>query len=121
MSTDLHKALVFALVGLMLVPAGASATEGFSTGKDLQKWCQDMNTDDTAWGLCVGSITAVHDTIMTYQNTGTVKVVVCPPAQSTREDTLKAVLAYIEEEPQGLIYSLGDFVFAALAGKWPCR
>ena len=114
-------AIVAALCAPLLWGAPAAATDGFSNGYDLKGWCDNMDMDDIHWGLCVGSITAGHDMIMTYQNAADVRIVVCTPEGVTRGDVVYAVIDYLAETEDDLQYSLGDVVFAAMAEKFPCR
>lgn len=112
-----------AIVGflLTLLPLPAMATEGFSDGHELLEWCDAMETEDISWGLCVGSITAVHDTIMTYQNADAVNIVVCTTMMTTRGDVVKAVISNMRRNPEQLDYALGDVVLEALAEEFPCQ
>lgn len=57
----------FMALALFTATPPALATDGFASGADLKGWCDHMDLDDIHWGLCVGSITAAHDVIMTYQ------------------------------------------------------
>lgn len=105
---------------LALSPVAAEATDGFSGGDDLKGWCDNMDLDDIHWGLCVGSITAAHDVIMTYQSAG-VTMIVCTETKHTRGDVVQAVIDYMNENPNELDYSLGDVVLSALVEKYPCQ
>ncbi|HEY9163341.1 MAG TPA: Rap1a/Tai family immunity protein [Magnetovibrio sp.] len=107
------------LIALALGPVPAQATDGFSGGNDLKGWCDNMDADDIHWGLCVGSITAAHDMVMTYQEAG-VQTVVCTTRDHTRGDVVQAVIDYLNENPDELDYSLGDVVLSALVEKYPC-
>jgi len=112
-------ALVFvALLGLP--PHPASATEAFSGARDLTGWCANMERDDIHWGLCVGSITAAHDIIMTYQAQVDMEQLVCTSDETTRGDVVNAVIAYMNEHPEEQDYSLGDVITSALMDKFPC-
>ena len=108
-------------IALMAAPAPAQATDGFASGQDLLGWCENMDMDDIHWGLCVGSITAAHDMVMTYQAIGDVHSVVCTSMSHTRGDVVGAVINYMHENPGDLDYSLGDVVLSALANKFPCQ
>ena len=112
---------LLAAVLLAFTPAPSYATEGFANGYDLKGWCDNMEMDDIHWGLCVGSITAAHDVIMTYQQSGVAQGVVCTPEGVTRGDAVYAVIDYLKANPGELQYSLGDVVVSALAEKFPCR
>lgn len=115
--------VVFICMGaaiLLPLPA-AHATDGFANGADLKEWCNTMETDDVMWGLCVGSITAGHDMVMTYQESGSVNKVVCTSKHITRGDAVDAVVKYLADHPEDLKYSLGDVVLSALADAFPCR
>ena len=113
--------VLLAAMLLAFTPATTQATEGFANGNDLKGWCENMEMDDIHWGLCVGSITAAHDVIMTYQEAGATARVVCTPETITRGDAVYAVIDYLQENPGELQYSLGDVVVSALAEKFPCR
>lgn len=102
------------------LPGPALATDGFANGHDLNEWCSHMDLDDLNWGLCVGSITAGHDVIMTYQNFADVRQVVCTTEETSRGDVVFAVVEYMKENPSELEYSLGDVVLSALVDKFPC-
>lgn len=116
-----HLLTLFAILSLsLIIVPTANATEGFANGADLKTWCDDMDNDDVHWGLCVGSITAAHDVVMTYQSVGAAKRVVCTPQGVSRGDAVTAVIQYLRDNPDELIYSLGDVVVAALAEKFPC-
>ena len=98
----------------------AAATEAFSGGADLKLWCDNMDRDDIYWGLCVGSITAAHDMIMSYQNFEDAHELVCIAPETSRGDIVFAVREHINEHPEQLDYSLGDLVLTALINKFPC-
>lgn len=104
-----------------IVEKETAVPEGFANGLDLKGWCDNMDMDDIHWGLCVGSITAAHDVVMTYQQAGATNRVVCTPDGVTRGDAVYAVIGYLRENPDELQYSLGDVVVSALAEKFPCR
>lgn len=105
---------------LALTPAPAAATDGFASGLDLKGWCDNMDMDDIHWGLCVGSITAAHDVVMTYQSSGVAQELVCTTLTDTRGDVVHAVIAYLDEHSGELDYSLGDVVLSALVEQFPC-
>lgn len=107
-------------VSAFLITAPVQATDGFASGLDLKGWCDNMDLNDIHWGLCVGSITAAHDVIMSYQEAGAVNTVVCTTLSITRGDAVFAVVDYLNENPNDLDYSLGDVVLTALAEKFPC-
>lgn len=113
--------IVIAAALIALAPAPSQATEGFANGYDLKGWCDNMEMDDIHWGLCVGSITAAHDVVMTYQQAGATDRVICTPEGITRGDAVYAVIDYLYEHERDLEYSLGDVVVSALADKFPCR
>ena len=79
-----------------------------------------MERDDIHWGLCVGSITAAHDMVMTYQNFDDMNKLVCIQSEDTRGDVVAAVIDYMAENPESLDYSLGDLVLSALMERFPC-
>ena len=106
---------------LFAAPSTAGATEGFSTGHNLKEWCDKMDSEDLSWGLCVGSITAGFDMIMTYQNSPNIVKSVCLPKGATRADVLRELVAYMKEHPGDLKYSLGDLLFAGYVDKFPCK
>lgn len=99
----------------------ALATEGFASGLDLKGWCDNMGLDDVHWGLCVGSITAAHDVVMSYQGFGISAEAVCTKSNHARADVIEAVIAYMRENPDKLEHSLGDVVLTALVEKFPCQ
>lgn len=111
-----------ALAALLLAfsPAAATATDGFASGTDLKGWCENMELDDIHWGLCVGSITAGHDIIMTYQEADAANEVVCTTMAHTRADVVFSVIEYLNENHGDLGYSLGDVLLSALIDKFPC-
>ncbi|HEY9079669.1 Rap1a/Tai family immunity protein [Magnetovibrio sp.] len=111
--------LLFA--ALALPPHSASATEAFSGARDLRGWCGNMAVDDVHWGLCVGSITAVHDTVMTYQGFDDMNQLVCTNETTTRGDVVTRVMQYMDDHPEDMEYSLGDVVLAALIEYYPCE
>lgn len=99
----------------------ANATEGLSTCGNLFDWCKRMNDkDDTARGLCVGSITTAYDMIMAYQAGNGIPRLVCTPKGVTRDKALNDILAYIKAHPETLKYSLGDTLLGAYASTYPC-
>lgn len=102
-------------------PHPATATEAFSGARDLMGWCANMERDDIHWGLCVGSVTAAHDIIMTYQAQDDMEQLVCTTDETTRGDVVGAVIEYIHEHPEELDFSLGDVVATALIDKFPCH
>jgi len=104
-----------------LITTPTQATDGFANGLDLKGWCDNMDLNDIHWGLCVGSITAAHDVIMSYQQADAVNTVVCTTLDITRGDAVFAVIDYLNENPGELDYSLGDVVLTALAEKFPCE
>lgn len=106
-------------LGLFAHPA--YATDGFASGGDLKLWCDNMDLKDVHWGLCVGSITAAHDVIMSYQNAGVGVGLVCTQMSQTRGDVVFAVIEYLNENPDHVDYSLGDAVLSALMAKFPCE
>ena len=108
------------LAVLSFAPLSANATDGFASGADLKQWCDNMDMDDIHWGLCVGSITAAHDIIMTYQASGAANDLVCTQMAHTRGDVVFAVMEYMKEHPESLEYSLGDAVLSAMIDKFPC-
>lgn len=109
------------LILFVSAPPPASSTEAFSGAADLKGWCENMDHDDVHWGLCVGSITAAHDMVMTYQNFEDMADLVCIRPTDTRGDVVTAVMEYMDEHPEELDYSLGDLVLAALIDKFPCH
>ena len=113
-------ALAASVVALSSAPAPAHATDGFASGSDLKGWCDNMEMDDIHWGLCVGSITAAHDVVMTYQNAGVGGQAVCTLISTSRNDVIQAVVEYMEQHPDELEYSLGDVVLSAMVEKFPC-
>ena len=115
----LFRAIVTA-VALLALPLPAFATDGFASGADLKGWCDNMELDDIHWGLCVGSITAAHDIVMTYQQADAANEVVCTTMSTTRADVVYAVIQYMDENAHDLDYSLGDVVLSAMADKFPC-
>lgn len=120
----LLRLLLTPLTALLLIasPAPASATDGFASGLDLKGWCDNMDLDDIHWGLCVGSITAAHDVIMTYQSvSGKDNATVCTSMSHTRGDVVFAVIDYLHENADQLDYSLGDVMLSALIDKFPCE
>lgn len=111
----------FALIAVIsLTPHMAHATEAFSGARDLKGWCDNMDMDDVHWGLCVGSITAVHDAAMTYQGFEDMSQLVCTTDTTTRGHVVMAVRTYMDAHPEDLDYSLGDVVLAALVEEFPC-
>ena len=110
---------VVALVLLFSPPA--FATDAFSGAEDLYGWCSSMDKDDVHWGLCVGSVAAVHDTIMTYQSFEEMREVICIGADVSRGDLVITVMEYMTENPDVMDYSLGDVVFTALRDAYPCK
>lgn len=115
-------ALVTAIVALPLIATRpALATDGFASGGDLKLWCDNMHLDDVHWGLCVGSITAAHDIVMTYQNAGVAQGLVCTATSQTRGDVVDAVIQFLKDNPDHWDYSLGDAVMSALIEKFPCE
>lgn len=98
----------------------AHATDGFASGRDLKNWCDNMDMNDVHWGLCVGSITAAHDMVMTYQNAGVANDLVCTTMDHTRGDVVFAVVDYLNRNPYDLDYSLGDVVLSAMIEQFPC-
>jgi len=115
----LFRATVTALA-LLAFPLSATATDGFASGADLKGWCDNMELNDIHWGLCVGSITAAHDVVMTYQQADAANEVVCTTMSATRADLVYAVIEYMDENAHDLDYSLGDVVLSAMADKFPC-
>ena len=115
----LSLAATLALSLLAALPA--QATDGFASGGDLKLWCDNMHLDDVHWGLCVGSITAAHDIVMTYQNAGVAEGLVCTSMDQTRGDVVYAVTEFLKENPDHWDYSLGDAVLSALIDKFPCE
>ena len=113
-------ALAASVLALSSAPAPAHATDGFASGLDLKGWCDNMNMDDIHWGLCVGSITAAHDVVMTYQNAGLGGQAVCTAMSTSRNDVVQAVIEYMAQHPDELEYSLGDVTLSAMAEKFPC-
>lgn len=112
---------ILGMVFYLALSMNANATEGFSTGADLVDWCKRMNNkDDTAWGLCVGSITAAYDMIMTYQSGNGIPRLVCTPKGITRGKALNNILAYVKAHPETLKYSLGDTLLGAYVSVYPC-
>lgn len=107
------------VIALALAPVPAQATDGFSSGHDLKGWCDNMEADDIHWGLCVGSITAAHDVVMSYQAVG-VQTIVCTTMDHSRGDVVEAVIEYLQEYPDELDFSLGDVVLSALVERFPC-
>lgn len=112
--------LVASIFFLAATLAPAHATDGFANGSDLKGWCDNMDMDDIHWGLCVGSITAAHDVVMTYQNAGVGGQAVCTLMSNSRNDIIQAVIEYMKQHPDDLEYSLGDVVLSALVDKFPC-
>ena len=110
-----------ALSGALLLARPALATDAFSGAEDLQGWCSSMEKDDVHWGLCVGSITAVHDTIMTYQSFEDMRKIVCVGPNITRGDLVITVMEYMQDHPENMDFSLGDVVFTALREAYPCQ
>jgi len=121
MTWILRTAITFFLFAVISVtPLMANATEAFSGARDLKGWCDNMDEDDVHWGLCVGSITAVHDTAMTYQGFDDMSQLICTTDTTTRGNVVTAVRSYMDEHPEDLDYSLGDVVMAALIESYPC-
>jgi len=119
--TDRIAAALLLMTAIGFTPHLALTTEAFSGARDLKGWCDNMEMDDVHWGLCVGSITAAHDTIMTYQGFEDMNELVCATDTTTRGDVVNAVRAYMEDHPEELDYSLGDVVLAALIDRFPCN
>lgn len=113
--------VVLAALLFAFTPLKAQATDGFASGTDLKGWCDNMDLDDLHWGLCVGSITAAHDVVMTYQAADVAKELVCTATSQTRGEVVAAVIEYMQENPDELDYSLGDVVLSALVEKFPCN
>ena len=113
-------AAVLTAMTLTWSPMPALATDGFASGYDLKSWCDNMDMDDVHWGLCVGSITASHDMVMTYQAAGVANNLVCTTMDHTRGDVVYAVVDYLKTHPMELEYSLGDVVLSALIERFPC-
>jgi len=111
---------LFLFAALSFSPHTTFATEAFSGAHDLKGWCDNMDMDDVHWGLCVGSITAVHDAAMTYQGFEDMSQLVCTTDTTTRGNVVMAVRSYMDDHPEDLDYSLGDVVLAALIDKFPC-
>ena len=121
MTWTLRKgAALLLLAAITFTPHTALATEAFSGARDLKGWCDNMDADDVHWGLCVGSITAVHDTAMTYQGFDDMSQLICTTDKTTRGNVVTAVRTYMDEHPEDLDYSLGDVVLAALIESYPC-
>lgn len=104
----------------VLLADNAWATDGFASGRDLKGWCDNMDMDDVHWGLCVGSITASHDMVMTYQAAGVANNLVCTTLEHTRGDVVYGVIDYLNRHPFDLDHSLGDVVLSALIEQFPC-
>ena len=116
------KRLIPAFLGLLfLMPPSAQATDAFSGAEDLYGWCSSMDKDDVHWGLCVGSVTAVHDTIMTYQSFEDMRQIVCIGPSISRGDLVITVMEYMRVHPENMDFSLGDAVFTALRETYPCQ
>ncbi len=116
------KRMIPALLGLLLfLSPQAYATDAFSGAEDLYGWCSSMDKDDVHWGLCVGSVTAVHDTIMTYQSFEDMRQIVCIGPSISRGDLVIAVMEYMHDHPEDMDLSLGDVVFSALRRTYPCE
>ncbi|MEG3618935.1 Rap1a/Tai family immunity protein [Magnetovibrio sp. PR-2] len=116
MKTSMHYLLALGLV----FATPAVATDAFSGAEDLRGWCSSMDQDDVHWGLCVGSVAAVHDTVMTYQSFEEMRQVICTGPDTSRGDLVITVMEYMENNPGTLEYSLGDVVFSALREAYPC-
>ncbi|MCW8917124.1 MAG: Rap1a/Tai family immunity protein [Magnetovibrio sp.] len=108
------------VIGVMATPVG-HATEAFSGAEDLRGWCSSMDNDDVHWGLCVGSVAAAHDTIMTYQSFDDMRKIVCVNPTITRGDLVITVMEFMETHPEYMDLSLGDVVFSALREAYPCN
>jgi len=115
--------LIPLLMAAVLIAAPFSdtqASDGFASGTNLKDWCDNLERNDIHWGLCVGSITAAHDMVMTYQAADVALQVVCTDMTTTRGDVVVSVIDYLHEHPNELDYSLGDVVLSALVEKFPC-
>ena len=112
--------LALVACGALALPGPAQATDGFASGRDLKNWCDNMDMNDVHWGLCVGSITAAHDMVMTYQSAGVANDLVCTTMEHTRGDVVFAVVDYLNRNTFDLDYSLGDVVLSALIEQFPC-
>ena len=112
---------VLALFSALTLSSPTHGTEAFSGAEDLYGWCSSMDKDDVHWGLCVGSVAAAHDTIMTYQSFEEMRQVICIGPNTSRGDLVITVMEYMNDNPNVIDYSLGDVVFSALREAYPSK
>lgn len=94
-------------------------------GNDLLKWCQDVNSDNSATkssfgaGYCMGTMSTVY-TLVDYINSS-LSMEMCPPPEITNEQMARIVVKYLQESPEVLHLDAATLTFSALRTAYPCK
>jgi len=115
-------------IGIMVVGMLAALGCGeamAANGNDLLKWCQDVDSDNTATkssfgsGYCMGTMSTVY-TLVNYINSG-LSVEMCPPPEVTNEQMARIVVKYLQQSPEVLHLDAAALTFSALRTAYPCK
>lgn len=112
----LMSALVVADM-LVAIPAHSQ----FSTGNDLYANCstkQGQFNYDTEWGLCLGYIVGVADTMTQFQQLN--KIDTCVPSPVTKGQLRAMVIKYMEDHPEKRAYPASAIVLLTMQTGFGC-
>jgi hypothetical protein len=116
--------VLIVVVGIAVMTFSAKAQEPAQNGKDLIEACRviaegKVPTADNGFqaGICLGEIDALNWTAPAMLNSS---LRACIPTSVTRQQMVKAVVAYLDQNTDQLREPFGGLALEALASTWPC-
>lgn len=107
-----------AIAAASLFFAATAAHGERTTGSNLQAYCAEAGTVRSGTygsGLCHGYITGVFEAVRAFLDT------VCLPEGVTRNQILRVVERYLENNPEALQQRAVALTTSALMKEWPCE
>ena len=114
-------------LALVLSVAALAQLDDKFTAKYLLPYCRDainnkaptMSSDAVMQGMCVGIIDAINF-MMSELPPEEKEHRTCPPANVPLDQTVRAVIAYIEARPKRMHENFKTLVMEAIHDAWPC-
>jgi hypothetical protein len=108
------KAALIALF-VLLSPASFGAAD-IDSGNHLLPFCKAL-LDGRPHGAMAGFCAGVIETLISLKD----EDLFCTPAGSTREQSQRVVVRYLENHPDQLHLDFKQLALSALQQAWPCR